>query len=84
MFNSLKEIDNALDIRFNSVDLFYAFCEAKGIDDPECGLTDEEYNKLEEEFENKVKFKDLWDLNAAIIADGMKRIYCAMSEVAKR
>ena len=85
----MKNIDNAikenLEIKFTYVDLFYAFCAAKGIEDPECDVaTDEEYEALEKEFESKIKFDDLYNLGAAIVADGMELINCTMETVAKR
>ena len=85
----MKNIDNAiketLEIKFTYVDLFYAFCNARGIEDPEVDIeTDEEYEALEKEFESKIEFKDLYGLGAAIIADGMKRIIYTMTDVAER
>ena len=85
----MKNIDNAikenLEIKFTYVDLFYAFCAAKGIEDPECDVaTDEEYEALEKEFESKLKFKDIYDLAAAIVAYGMEQINNTMETVARR
>lgn len=59
---------------WNSVDLFYAFCEAKGIDDPESDLTDEEYAALEAEFQEKVTYSFLRNLVDAISEDVNERI----------
>lgn len=59
---------------WNSVDLFYAFCEAKGIDDPENDLTDEEYAALEAEFHEKVTYDFLRNLVDAISEDVNERI----------
>lgn len=39
---------------WNFTDLFYAFCENKGIQDPETELTDEEYSALERECCDKI------------------------------
>lgn len=85
----MKNIDEAIkktmEIKFTYVDLFYAFCKAKGIEDPECDVeTDEEYSALEEEFINKIKFIDLWNLSAAILSNGLKLIDDAMKEVEGR
>lgn len=85
MKNIDKAIKETMKIEFNYVDLFYAFCAAKGIEDPECDVeTDEEYEALEREFESKISYRDLKDLGDAIIADGMKRISRTMEEVASR
>lgn len=85
----MKNIDNAiketLEIKFTYIDLFYAFCNAKGYEDPENEIeTDEEYEALEKEFESKLEFKDLFNLGAAIMADGMERIGYTMAGVARR
>lgn len=80
-----KAIKDYLEIKFNYIDLFYAFCAAKGIEDPECDVaTDEEYEALEKEFESKIKFDDLYNLAAAIVAYGMEQIDYAMETVARR
>ena len=62
---------------WNSTDLFYAFCEAKGIEDPECDLTDEEYSALEAEFQEKVTYTFLCNLVDAISQDVNERISLA-------
>lgn len=85
----MKNLDNAiketLEIKFTYVDLFYAFCKEKGYEDPENEIeTDEEYEALEKEFESKIKFNDLYNLGAAIMADGMERIGYTMAGVARR
>lgn len=41
-------------LKWNYVDLFYAYCEANGMDDPEDDLTEEEYDQMEKEFTDKV------------------------------
>ena len=85
MKNIDKAIKETLEIKFTYVDLFYAFCNAKGIDDPECDVeTDEEYEALEKEFEEKIKYKDLQELRDAIVADNMERINYKMMEVERR
>ena len=85
MKNIDKAIKDNLEIKFSYVDLFYAFCEAKGIEDPENDVeSDEEYEALEKEFERKIKYDDLRDLGIAIMEEGMERISYAMEEVEKR
>lgn len=59
---------------WNSVDLFYAFCEAKGVEDPESDLTDEEYSALEAEFQEKVTYDFLRNLVDGISEDVNERI----------
>ena len=74
---TLAKIDKYLDdcLRWNSVDLFYAFCAAKGIEDPETDVeTDEEYAKLENEFCEKVTYSFLQNLVDAISEDVNERI----------
>lgn len=85
----MKNIDAAikenLEIKFTYVDLFYAFCAARGIEDPEADVaTDEEYEALEKEFESKIKLNDLYNLGAAIVAYGMEQINNTMETVARR
>lgn len=85
----MKNIDNViketLEIKFTYVDLFYAFCKAKGIDDPEVDVaSDEEYESLEKEFENKIKFNDLYNLSASIYVKGLETIENKMVEVERR
>lgn len=83
--NIEKAIKDHLEIKFTYVDLFYAFCAAKGIDDPENDVeTDEEYDALEKEFESKIKYNDICNLGAAIVADGMERINYTMANIEKR
>lgn len=75
---TLAKIDKYLDdnLRWNSIDLFYAFCAAKGIEDPETDVeTDEEYAKLENEFCEKVTYSFLQNLVDAISEDVNERIY---------
>ena len=48
-----------LRFNYNSVDFFYAFAKAKGIENPEEELTDEEYNKLEMEFDEALSYETL-------------------------
>lgn len=66
---------------WNSVDLFYAFCEAKGIEDPECDLTEEEYTAMEAKFQEKVNYPVLQTLVLKINEDVSERIKYAMKEV---
>lgn len=85
----MKNIDNAiketLEIKFTYVDLFYAFCKAKGIENPDCDVeTDEEYEELEKEFKSKIKFADLWNLGGAIYSSGQELIEHAMEKVERR
>lgn len=68
-------------LAWNSVEMFYAFCEAKGIDDPECDLTDEEYSAMENEFQEKVTYQVVSDLFRKINIDIDVRIKDAMKEV---
>lgn len=85
----MKNIDAAikenLEIKFTYVDLFYAFCAVRGIEDPEADVaTDEEYEALEKEFESKIKLNDLYNLGAEIVAYGMEQINNTMETVARR
>lgn len=74
------KIDEYLEksLKWNSVDLFYAYCEARGIGDPENDLTDEQYAKMEDEFQEKVNYKFLMNLIDAITQDVNERILYAM------
>ena len=85
MRNIDKQIEENLTIKLNYVDLFYAFCNAKGIDDPECDVsTDEEYEALEKEFESKITLRDLQSLNQLIIKDAMNHVSEQMRDVERR
>lgn len=80
-----KAIKEHLEIKFTYIDLFYAFCNAKGIDNPDCDCeTDEEYEALEKEFNSKIKLVDISRLGEAIVAAGMERINIAMKDVERR
>lgn len=62
---------------WNSIDLFYAYCNAKGIDDPECDVTEEEYTELENEFQEKVTYDFLRNLVYRACKDVNARFYNA-------
>ncbi len=79
-----KTIKEKLTVTINYIDLFYAFCAAKGIDDPESVDTDEEYSALEKEFESKITYNDISDLSQNIMHNTMEIINCAMQSVANR
>lgn len=74
---TFEKIDKYLkdNLTWNSTDLFYKFCEAKGIDDPESDVeTDEEYAALENEFCEKVTYTFLIRIIEAVTKDGDRRI----------
>ena len=73
-----KKIKEYMTFRFDFVTFFYTYCEAKGIDNPECDLTDDQYERLERECEKKITINLLSDLHEAIMADAMERILYAM------
>lgn len=77
-----KAIKDYLKIKFSYIDLFYAFCGAKGIEDPESDLTNEEYAALEKEFESKLGTADL--LHSIIINLSYDQIVHAIETVARR
>ena len=79
-------VDERIKKYFNTewtfTDFFYAYCEAKGIDDPEGGdLTEEEYDRLEKECESKLTYGMLCGLREVIIEDINERIYWTMREI---
>lgn len=76
-----KKIKTYMTFEWNFTDFFYAFCEAKGIEDPETDIeTDEEYTKLEEECKQKLITGNLLsNLHDAIMQDVNERIFNAMS-----
>ena len=61
-----KLIKEYLTFECNYVDLFYAYCNTKGIDDPESDLTDEEYDRLDKECESIITPAFLRDMNREI------------------
>lgn len=62
---------------WNSIDLFYAYCNAKGIDDPECDVTEEEYTELENKFQEKVTYDFLRNLVDRACEDVSERFWNA-------
>lgn len=50
-----KIIETHFKFSYTYYDFFCAYCKAKGIENPEEDLTDEEYTAMEEEFDNKMK-----------------------------
>lgn len=78
---TFEKIDKYLkeNLTWNSVDLFYKFCEAKGIEDPENDVeTDEEYTALEDEFCEKVTYDFLRNLVERIAREADERILRTM------
>lgn len=67
-------------IALTFTDFFYAYCAAKGIDDPESDLTEEEYDILEHECEEKITVNMLLSLCYAIEEDINERITYLMRE----
>lgn len=79
-----ERIKNYFNTEWNFVDFFYAYCEAKGIEDPESGdLTDEEYGALEKELEKKLTYGFLVGLRETIIEDINERICYAVSDLVR-
>ena len=85
MKNIDKVIKEHLEIKFSYIDLFYAYCQAKGYDDVESEVeSDEEYDALEKEFESKINYDVIALLGRRIMEDGMERINRAMEELANK
>lgn len=81
-------VDERIKKYFNTewtfTDFFYAYCEAKGIDDPEGGdLTEEEYGALEKELEGKLTYGFLCGLQSVIMEDINERIASVMEGLAR-
>ena len=68
-------------LRWNDVDLFYAFCEAKGIEDPEQQLNEERYSRMEKEFTKRVNRRVLNKLVNNITSKVNELMVDAMTEV---
>ena len=73
-----KAINECLNTEWNFVDFLYAYCQAKGIEDPENDLTDEEYSRMEEECARKIDRGMLRNLRDIMIQDMNERILMAM------
>ena len=73
-------IEKYFNTKHTVVDFFYAYCENKGIDNPEEDLTDEEYTILEKECEARLTPVLLSNMRREIEADIDKRIHCAMKD----
>lgn len=61
-------------------DFFYAYCNAKGIDDPEEDIDEETYNRLEKECEEKLTYEFLVGLERVVTQDTIDHIYRAMED----
>lgn len=79
--NKANKIDKHFKFDYSIVDFFYAYCNAKGIDNPEEDLTDEEYGRLENECCEKITDTMLDNLRRAIMQDINERIEAAMYAV---
>ena len=75
-----RNIEEYLDLSFDFVDFLYAYCNNKGIDDPEEDLTDEEYSEMEREAEKLITPARLRGLREAIISDINERLRYFMEE----
>ena len=76
-----KKIKTYMTFEWNFTDFFYAYCEAKGIEDPESDLTEEEYTALEEACKKKLLTTGVLSaLHDAIMQDVNERIFFTMAE----
>lgn len=75
-----ERIKNYFNTEWTFTDFFYAYCSAKGVDNPEEDVDEETYNKLEEECEKKLTYGLLSGLRNVIIEDINERIYNIMKE----
>ena len=73
-------IDKYFNTTWSVEDFFYAYCQNKGIDDPEKDLTEEEYNKLWKECEEKITYELLRGLRDVITEDINERLVYAMDD----
>ena len=78
-----KLIEDRMKFDYNIVDFFYAYCEAKGIDNPEEDITDEEYDALENEFCEKINDSILYRFKISILADIQEEIKVTMEQLIK-
>ena len=87
MENRSVYVDRIIEEYFNTkwcfVDFFYAYCKAKGIDDPENDLDDETYGQLEEECERKINVGMLRRLREVITEDINERIQIVMDDIVR-
>ena len=76
-----KKIKTYMTFEWDFTDFFYAFCEAKGIEDPESDLTEEEYTTLEEECKKNFKLrKSVAPKKLRSKEDVNERIFLTMAE----
>ena len=73
-----ERIKNYFNTEWTFTDFFYAYCEAKGIDDPESDIDEETYDRLEKECEEKLTYGFLTGLERAVTQDVNERIADAM------
>lgn len=84
MNNIEKAIKETLEIKINYIDLFYAYCDAKGIDDPEEELDDAGYAAVKNEFESKLIYDDLRRLRNLILDNTHRAVENIMDDVFDR
>lgn len=78
-----KLVDDYFCFKFDSVDLIYAYADAKGIDDPE-EVSDEEYEALERECESLITPKFCSLLNDRIIEKITDIVYDEMRSIVRK
>ena len=76
-----QKIKKYFNTEWTFIDFFYAYCKANGINDPECDLDDETYNKLEKECEEKLTVQFLSGFRNVMIEQVNEIIYCAMEDL---
>lgn len=69
-----EKIEKYFNTTWSFTDFFYAYCASKGIDDPENDLTEETYDRLERECEEKINVGMLARLRETITADINERL----------
>lgn len=76
---TIEKIDDYVNecLRWSETDLFWAWCRAKGIEDPEGELTDEEYASAEQTFAGEVTYDFLRNLVDSVSQDVNERIEAA-------
>ena len=74
-------INDEMTFHISYIDLFYIYCELKGIEYPDEDLTDEEYNELEKEFESKLTVRLICDLGDKIRQAAEDKIRESLREV---
>lgn len=80
---TVENVKRYANTEWTFTDFFYAYCAAKGIDDPEEDLTEDEYFVIEKECEEKLCVSDFCKFRDKMIAEGNEILYAMMERLVR-